>query len=434
MFIDWLLSRVLERVVSTGNLEVITPKSRHQFGDGRGPRVVARFHDDASVRAFLIDPDLKLGELFMEERLTIEAGSIYDLLYVLLWQARGQRAPLWSRLVDGARHRLRRLVQQNLPARSRRNVAHHYDLDERLYRLFLDEDMQYSCAYFESEAADLEAAQLAKKRHIAAKLLLEPRHHVLDIGCGWGGLGIYLSSVAGVARVVGATLSESQLQVARRRAAEIRADQKIEFELADYREIKGSYNRIVSVGMFEHVGVGYYDAFFSACDRLLTLDGVMLLHTIGCSGTPGFVMPWLNKYIFPGAYVPSMSEIVPIAERRGFMITDIEILQGHYALTLRKWRENFLRRRREAVALYDERFCRMWEFYLAAGEVAFRCEDVNIFQIQLTKAPGVTPLTRTYIAERESKLREIELRQSSAITEARSETAIDSARAATSRG
>lgn len=404
---DWILKRALSGLVEKGTLEIVTPTARHAFGDGTGAPIGARFHDSAAVRAFLLDPDLRLGELYMDGRLTMERGSIYDLLYVLIKDSRQHKAPMLSRLIDGIRYAGQRALQRNFPRQARQNVAHHYDLDERLYRLFLDDDMQYSCAYFETEDASLETAQLAKKRHVAAKLAIEAGNSVLDIGCGWGGLALYLARIAGAARVLGITLSEEQLRVARARAL-IEGASTIEFALADYRHLSGRFDRIVSVGMFEHVGIGFYDAYFAQCRRLLNDDGIMLLHTIGCSATPGFVMPWLNKYIFPGAYVASLSEILPVIERQGLIVSDIEILQTHYALTLRHWRERFMRARDEAARLYDERFCRMWEFYLAAGEVAFRCEDVNIFQIQLTKVPAVTPMTRDYIAAREARLRERE--------------------------
>jgi cyclopropane-fatty-acyl-phospholipid synthase len=406
---DRLLNLGLSQVVSAGRLEVITPSGTYGFGDGTGPRVVARFHDRSAVLAFLADPDLKLGELFMNGRLTMEAGSIFDLLYILLRDSRSQPQPFAGRLIDYARVLGRRLQSVNSRRRSRRNVAHHYDIDDRLYRLFLDRDMQYSCAYFEDAAMDIDAAQLAKKRHIAAKLCIEPDNAVLDIGCGWGGLAEYLAEIAGAKNVLGITLSEEQLRVATRRGRD-KKQRAFEFVLADYRDVAGIYDRIVSVGMFEHVGASSYDAFFAACHRLLADDGIMLLHTIGNSSGSGFVMPWLNKYIFPGAYVPSLSEIVPVIERHGFIISDLEILQRHYALTLRCWRERFLSRRAEALALFDERFCRMWEFYLAAGEVAFLCEDANVFQLQLTKKPAITPLSRAYIADRESALRGAESR------------------------
>lgn len=393
---------------------VLTPSGKHKFGDGSGPRVACRFLDSRAIFAFVTDPDLKLGELYMEGRLTMETGSIYDLLCLLLRGSRNRRQPLLARIIDRARSAWARTMETNFLAQSRCNVAHHYDLDERLYGLFLDKDMQYSCAYFESADVDLDTAQLAKKRHIAAKLALEPEHSVLDIGCGWGGLALYLSNAAGAGRVLGITLSEQQLHIATNRKGEAWGSRSVTFALADYRQVSGTFDRIVSVGMFEHVGINFYDRFFGKCHELLADDGVMLLHTIGCSAGPGFVMPWLNRYIFPGAYVPSLSEIVPVIERQGFVISDIEVLQRHYALTLRHWRERFLKRWSEAAILYDERFCRMWEFYLSAGEAAFQYEDVNVFQIQLTKQPAVTPLTRSYIAARESALRDAERLQTTA--------------------
>lgn len=393
---------------------VLTPSGKHKFGDGSGPRVACRFLDSRAIFAFVTDPDLKLGELYMEGRLTMETGSIYDLLCLLLRGSRNRRQPLLARIIDRARSAWARTMETNFLAQSRCNVAHHYDLDEQLYGLFLDKDMQYSCAYFESVDVDLDTAQLAKKRHIAAKLALEPNHRVLDIGCGWGGLALYLSNAAGAARVLGITLSEQQLRIATNRKGEAWGSRSVTFALADYRQVSGTFDRIVSVGMFEHVGINFYDRFFGKCRELLADDGVMLLHTIGCSAGPGFVMPWLNRYIFPGAYVPSLSEIVPVIERQGFVISDIEVLQRHYALTLRHWRERFIKRWSEAAILYDERFCRMWEFYLSAGEAAFQYEDVNVFQIQLTKQPAVTPLTRSYIAARESALRDAERLQATA--------------------
>ncbi len=278
---------------------------------------------------------------------------------------------------------------RNLPGRSRRNVAHHYDLDGRLYELFLDADRQYSCAYFEHAAQSLEEAQRAKKRHIIAKLQLASHHKVLDIGSGWGGLACSLAQ-AGAREVLGVTLSEEQLAYARQRLTQGPEATKNHVQLQPdglSQHVEGRFDRIVSVGMFEHVGVGSYATFFRTCRKLLADDGVMLLHTIsGCSAGPGFTTPWLDKYIFPGGYVPSLSEIVPEIERAGLLVADIEILRTHYAWTLRAWRDRFMARRSEAAKLYDERFCRMWEYYLAAAEVAFRCEDLVIFQIQITRS------------------------------------------------
>jgi cyclopropane-fatty-acyl-phospholipid synthase len=278
-----------------------------------------------------------------------------------------------------------------------------------LYELFLDADRQYSCAYFEHPDQSLEDAQLAKKRHIAAKLVLEKGHRVLDIGCGWGGLALYLSQHC-LTRVKGITLSEEQLTVARRRALE-NGISRIDFRLQDYRAVTEQFDRIVSVGMFEHVGVGYYDSYFGKAAQLLADDGVMLLHSIGRMDGPGSANPWMDKYIFPGSYAPALSEVLPAIERAGLIVTDIEILRLHYAETLRAWRQHFLARRGEAKALYDERFCRMWEFYLACCEAAFRYSGLMVFQIQLAKSLNAVPLTRDYIAEREAQLRAKETHQ-----------------------
>jgi cyclopropane-fatty-acyl-phospholipid synthase len=290
-------------------------------------------------------------------------------------------------------------------------VAHHYDLDGRLYSLFLDADRQYSCAYFETPDTSLDDAQLAKKRHLAAKLLLDkPDTRVLDIGCGWGGLGLYLADVTG-ADVTGVTLSQEQHAIANERAAERGLSQHARFELQDYRDVPGPFDRIVSVGMFEHVGVGHYDEFFKQCARLLADDGVMVLHSIGRSEGPSVTNPWISKYIFPGGYIPALSEVLPYIEKHGLLVTDIEILRLHYAETLKAWRERFMAHREEAERIYDRRFVRMWEFYLAASEMSFRDQNMMNFQIQITKKQGVTPMTRDYMLETERALQAAEIRR-----------------------
>jgi cyclopropane-fatty-acyl-phospholipid synthase len=309
--------------------------------------------------------------------------------------------------VEDARIAMRRLRQRNDRVHARANVAKHYDLDHRLYDLFLDADRQYSCAYFEHPGATLEEAQLAKKRHIAAKLLVEPGHEVLDIGCGFGGMALYLAQMAG-ARSTGVTLSTEQHQIAEQRAAEANLADRVEFRLEDYRDVRQQFDRIVSVGMFEHVGVAYFDEFFANTRRLLRDDGVMLLHAIGRSAKPNATNPWIQKYIFPGGYIPSVSEVMVAIERSGLYVTDVEILRLHYADTLKAWRERFAARRDEAKALYDERFCRMWEFYLAGSETSFRVDGHMVFQIQLAKRQDIVPVTRDYVAEREARLRQRE--------------------------
>jgi cyclopropane-fatty-acyl-phospholipid synthase len=341
----------------------------------------------------------------MEGTFVVENGSIADALAILMDQP--EIVPRWAKLQWWLRYLVRHIRQFNPRGRSKDNVAHHYDLDGRLYSLFLDADKQYSCGYFEKPDATLEDAQLAKKRHIAAKLLIRNGDKVLDIGSGWGGLGLYLAEMTG-ARVTGVTLSTEQLEASNARAAEKNLTQSAKFFLEDYRDIPGPFDRIISVGMFEHVGVDFYDTYFKRCAELLTDDGVMLLHSIGRSDGPDVTNPWITKYIFPGGYIPALSEVMPAIERSGLRVCDIEILRLHYAETLKAWRERFMARREEAVQLYDERFARMWEFYLACSEMSFRKQDLMNFQIQLTKRQGVVPTTRDYIMREETKLRGIE--------------------------
>ena len=402
---DRLLLTFLGRFVRHGSLTVTTAGGRTcTFGDGSRRPVTVRFASAAAQRAVLFDPELKLGEAYMDGSLIVERGSIADLLALLLAQERfGGRNWLLPRLL---RYLFRRLQQFNLRSRSRTNVAHHYDLDGRLYSLFLDGDRQYSCAYFENPDQSLDDAQLAKKRHLAAKLRLTPDVTVLDIGCGWGGLALYLAEIAG-AQVTGITLSQEQYQRAQARALE-RGRQDVAFKLVDYRDVDGRFDRIVSVGMFEHVGIGFYDAFFNKCAKLVAEDGVVLLHTIGRSSPPGITNPWIAKYIFPGGYIPALSEILPAIEKAGLIVADVEVLQLHYAETLKAWRERFLAHRDEVVRLYDQRFVRMWEFYLACSEMAFRMGEMVVFQIQMTKRKGLIPTRRDYIAREEAQLRTAE--------------------------
>jgi len=309
-------------------------------------------------------------------------------------------------VLGGLRFVVRRFGQRNVRRQSKRNVAHHYDITGKLYELFLDADRQYSCAYFESETATLDMAQQAKKRHIAAKLLMDRDSRVLDIGCGWGGLASYLVDTFG-AHVTGITLSNEQLEYAQMRVAQSATD-RLDFQLIDYRDVDGCFDRIVSVGMFEHVGVDHYDSFFDKCRTLLNEDGVVLLHSIGRSDAPGFTNPWIAKYIFPGGYIPALSEVLSAVERSGLIVTDVEVLRLHYAETLRHWRQRFLARRTEAVELFDERFVRLWEFYLSVSEIAFRHQGMVVFQMQIAKRLETVPLTRGYIESREARLRNIE--------------------------
>ena len=405
MLASFLLQRGLGSVIATGRLEIVTPDGvRHVFGDGSGPPVVARFTDWGAVWAVLLDPDLRTGEMFTEGRLVVDHGQVYDFLCLVL--SNGHEAPVgrWEAALDKLREIGMALFARNERAASKRNVERHYDLGDELYALFLDPDWQYSCAYFEYPGQSLADAQKAKQRHIAAKLLIEPESRVLDIGCGWGGFDAYLAGVAGAAAVLGVTLSTEQIQGAKARAAARGLTDKLEFRIQDYREVDGVFDRIVSIGMFEHVGRAHYDEFFQAVRQRLDRDGVMLLHTIGSTEKPDLTNPWITKYIFPGGHLPSLSEITAAAERADLIVTDVEVWRLHYAETLRAWREAFMARRAEAAALYDERFCRMWEFYLALAEAAFRYEEIVVFQVQIARRIETVPLTRDYIAAAKAEL------------------------------
>jgi cyclopropane-fatty-acyl-phospholipid synthase len=403
---DRLLRYFLQQFIRRGAMTFTTASgAKFTCGDGTGEPVSVRFLTTNAERRILFDPELGLGEVYMDGTFVVENGSIADALAILLDQP--EILPRWAKLQWWLRYLVRHAQQFNPRGRSKDNVAHHYDLDGRLYSLFLDADKQYSCGYFETPETTLDDAQLAKKRHLAAKLSVQRGDRVLDIGSGWGGLGLYLAEMTG-ANVTGITLSTEQLQASNARAAEKNLTQSAKFFLEDYRDIPGPFDRIVSVGMFEHVGVDFYDTYFKRCAELLTDDGVMMLHSIGRSHGPDVTNPWIAKYIFPGGYIPALSEVIPAIERAGLLVCDIEILRLHYAETLKAWRERFMARREEAVRLYDERFARMWEFYLASSEMAFRKQNMMNFQIQLAKRQGVVPMTRDYIAHEEARLRGIE--------------------------
>ena len=406
---DHLLRYFLQQFIRRGAMTFTTASgAKFSCGDGTGEPVAARFLTTEAERRVLLNPELALGEVYMDGTFVVETGSIADALAILMDQP--EILPRWARLQWFLRYLVRHARQFNPRRRSLDNVAHHYDLDGRLYSLFLDADKQYSSAYFETPEATLDDAQLAKKRHLAAKLLIRPGDRVLDIGSGWGGLGLYLAEMSG-ARLTGVTLSSEQLQVSNARAAEKDLTRTAKFFLEDYRDIAGPFERIVSVGMFEHVGVDFYETYFKRCAELLTDDGVMMLHSIGRSEGPDVTNPWITKYIFPGGYIPALSEVMRAIERAGLLVCDIEILRLHYAETLKAWRERFMARREEAVRLYDERFARMWEFYLACSEMSFRKQNMMNFQLQLTKRQGVVPMTRDYIGDEESRLRGIERRK-----------------------
>ena len=405
------LGRLLERLIRVGSLSVALPSGEIlRAGEAGAPDSIRiRLRDYRTAWRLAVYPGLALGEAWMDGGVTLERGTLWDLLDLAGRNLslrppprRGRLARLW-----------RRIAQANDRSAARRNVAHHYDLSLDLYRRFLDADLQYSCAYFERPGMSLDEAQSAKKRHLAAKLLLRPGQSVLDIGCGWGGLGLTLAEEAG-ARVTGVTLSDEQLAVARERAAARGLADRVEFRKQDYRDVEGTFDRIVSVGMFEHVGVPNYQAYFDAIARLLTDDGVAVLHAIGQNHVSVSNQPWIGKYIFPGGYIPALSEVLPAIERAGLLVTDIEILRLHYAETVRCWRERFEKNRAKIAALYDERFCRMWEFYLAASEISFRYFNHMVFQIQLAKRIDAVPIVRDYIGPETARSRRREAMSSAA--------------------
>lgn len=408
-----LLARLLNRLVRSGSLTVIDPSNeRHHFGDAPPDTgVVIRLTDPALPRKLFFNAQLHLGEAYMDGTLRVERGTIYDLLD-LVSRNMGFSGRLPFEQAGRPFRAIRRLLHQFNPAeRSRRNVAHHYDLSGELYDLFLDDDHQYSCAYFTEGHQDLERAQLEKKRHLASKLYLNRSDlSVLDIGSGWGGMGLYLGSI-GQCDVTGVTLSREQFDVSNRRARESGLSDRVGFRMTDYRDISGKFDRIVSVGMFEHVGAPHYPAYFERIRDLLTDDGVAVIHSIGRMDGPGITNQWIRKYIFPGGYSPALSEVLPVIENRGLWVTDVEILRLHYADTLKLWRERFVANRDRARDLYDERFCRMWEFYLAASEATFRHRGHMVFQLQITKNVDTLPRTRDYMVDDERRLakRESEL-------------------------
>ncbi len=391
---------MIRRWVRVGNLRVRYANGGvGVYGDGVGPAVTVGL-TRRGQRRLPINPGLSLGEAYMDGDLVVTEGSFWDLMETLgrNWPAPGRE----GLMVRGLHAAQRRVRQGNHRAAARRNVRHHYDLSVELYRRFLDEDLQYSCAYFAEPGTTLEEAQAAKKAHLAAKLALKPGQSVLDIGCGWGGLGLELASRA-QASVTGVTLSTEQLAVARQRAEEAGLAEQARFELMDYRDVAGPFDRIVSVGMLEHVGAPYLAAYFEQVRRLLKDDGVAVIHCIASRDPPGVTQPFIRKYIFPGGYIPGLGEVTAAVEASHMWITDIEVLRLHYAETLRCWRERFLERRAEMVALYDERFCRMWEVYLCFSELAFRHLNCMVIQVQLTKQVGVLPITRDYMLDAERR-------------------------------
>lgn len=401
---------IVQKIVRKGSLTLTLANGEtHTIGDGTGEPVAARLADQEAEDAIRRDPTLKLGEMYMEGRFILEQGNIYDFLALVKQNTTNEIFDFkMAALLIG------RIAMQQLKSRipvnhNKRNVAHHYDLSEKLFELFLDEDWQYSCAYFDPPGIGLEEAQVAKKRHIAAKLNPQPNQRVLEIGSGWGGMAMYLAESTPGLDVTGITLSEEQLKISRERAQKRGLADRVRFELQDYRYLTGKkFDRIVSVGMFEHVGIGNYGNFFKKVHELLDDNGVMLLHSIARPKPSFATNAFIEKYIFPQGYIPSIAETLVPLEKAGLLTRDVEVLPLHYAYTLRHWRERFVARRQEAVALYDEKFFRMWEFYLAGSEMGFRWDELFIEQIQITKNQFATPDNRNYIPQNETKLREFE--------------------------
>ncbi|PQO22385.1 SAM-dependent methyltransferase [Rhodobacteraceae bacterium WD3A24] len=391
-----LLDRMMARLVRRGTLTVHLPDGQVLRHGGGAPEVAIRVSDPAVVRGVVLNPELAVGEAYMEGTLTIDDDDLHGFLGLALGNMAETGGTRWTGAMQSLRKLLRTLRQYNPASRARQNVAHHYDLSGELYDLFLDDDKQYSCGYFRSPSDTLEQAQAQKKAHIAGKLLIEPGMRVLDIGCGWGGLALTLARDFG-ARVVGVTLSTEQYNLATDRARRAGLSDRVEFRLQDYRDVLETFDRIVSVGMFEHVGTPHYRAYFGGVRDRLTEDGVALIHTIGRADPPGTTNPWIAKYIFPGGYIPAMSETMRAIEKERLWPTDVEVWRLHYAETLRHWHDRFMANIDRARAIYDERFCRMWRFYLAASEMTFRASTQCVFQFQLSRRVDAVPLTRDYL-------------------------------------
>ena len=403
-----LFHAMLAKFVQKGKLTIVDAEGRcHTHQGAPGPEVTVRLTDPKLTRALFLNPELRAGEAYMDGTLVIEEGTLRDLLLLFIINRKNLRRQPLQKSLRRLTKRFRTLYQNNTLVRSRDNVKH-YDLSNDIYRLFLDKDLLYSCAFYEDPADSLEVAQRNKLRHIAAKLDLRPGQRVLDLGCGWGAMSLYMAEVMDV-EVLGVTLSTEQHALAAQRVGERALRGRVRFERMDYREVEGSFDRIVSIGMLEHVGIGHHRELFSKIDSLLKPDGVAVLHSIGRRGGPSATSPWLRKYIFPGSYSPAISETLATVESAGFWVTDIEVLRLHYAKTLAEWERRFQANRAEITEMLDERFCRMWEFYLIGCEHGFSHGKQMVFHLQLAKQMDRLPITRDYIARAKEQLRALEL-------------------------
>ena len=402
------LSNMLKSFVQVGTLKVVDAKGQaHVFAGAPGPQVTMVLSDPSLYRKLFFNPELHAGEAYMDGRLRFEDSTLRDFLTLFSVNRLSLGSYPLQKVLRRVSRGLKRFQQLNPVGQAQKNIAHHYDLGNDFYRLFLDEGMQYSCAYFLDDKESLEQAQQNKLRLLAAKLDMKPGLRILDIGSGWGDLALYLGSMADV-DVTGVTLSKEQHALANEKARAMGLSDRVRFELLDYRKVEDRFDRIVSVGMFEHVGVHHYDEFFAKVNALLEDDGLMVLHSIGHMSPPGTASPWLRKYIFPGAYSPALSEVFTSVEQASLWVTDVEVLRLHYAKTLNHWWRRFEANRDKVAAMYDERFCRMWEFYLVSAEMMFLTGSQMVFHMQLARQRDAAPIVRDYITDlqREYKMTE----------------------------
>ena len=413
------LSEMLKRLIQKGTLTVTDVEGKtHVFGGkAPGPSVTMKLSDKALYKKLFFSPEMSAGEAYMDGTLTFPGSSLRGFLSLISANQNTTAPSPVHQMIGAVSRKLKRFQQSNPIGKAQQNIAHHYDIGNALYKLFLDEGMFYSCAYFENDGDTLEAAQRAKCRLIAAKLGLQPGQKILDIGSGWGGLAIYLASMENV-EVLGVTLSKEQHALAQQRAQAAGVSDRVKFELRDYRELNQHFDRIVSVGMFEHVGVPRYGEFFTHVNKLMPDDGVMLLHSIGHMSPPSTASPWLRKYIFPGAYSPALSEVFPAVERNRLWVTDCEFLRVHYAMTLNHWHQRFEKNRAAIAQMYDERFCRMWEFYLISCEMMFRTGAQEVFHMQLSRRRDSSPIRRDYMIDMQRDLKKREVARLPAVATA----------------